>query len=47
MTSTSRLLFASVCGIAVLYAGSAFALPHHSDDYKVGKSWSLGQGPGL
>jgi hypothetical protein len=45
MTSTSRLLFvASVCGIAVLYAGSAFALPHHSQDYKVGKSWSEGYG---
>ena len=45
MTSTSRLLFvASVCGIAVLYAGSAFALPHHSQDFKVGKSWSEGYG---
>ena len=41
MTSTSRLLFvASVCGIAVLYAGSAFASPHHSHDYKFGKNWS-------
>jgi hypothetical protein len=45
MTSTLRLLFvASVSGIAVLYTGSALALPHHSHDFKVGNSWSEGYG---
>ena len=38
MTHTSRLLLvASVCSLAVLYSGVAFALPH-SRDFKGGKS---------